>query len=73
MTVTAWPNGLGWDVGDDADDAEVWRRDAGLAVQVLTGDEIKALYIPDPMLDPVEAVRRCRREGSLVVDEPAQG
>jgi hypothetical protein len=63
LNVTPWPNGLGWDVGADA---EVWRFKDGLGVRVFTDDcKIKHLFISDPSLDPVEAVERCRIEGTV--------
>jgi hypothetical protein len=63
MKVTPWPNGLGWDVGKNA---EVWKLKNGLGVRIFTRDcKIKYLFIPDVMLPPVEAVERCRREGRI--------
>ena len=35
MNATLWPNGLGWDVGDDA---EVWKLKNGLGVRIITDD-----------------------------------
>ena len=61
VTATLWPNGLGWDVGDDA---EVWKLASGLGVRTFTEDcKIKHLFITDPLFDPVEAVERCKKEG----------
>ena len=61
-----WPNGLGWNVGKNA---EVWKFKDGLAVRVvLRNDRVKSLFISDHSLDPVAAVERCRREGQLVED-----
>ena len=63
VTATLWPNGLGWDVGDDA---EVWKLASGLGVRVFTEDcKIKHLFIADLTLDPVEAVERCRSKGTI--------
>ena len=63
VIVTLWPNGLGWDIGDDA---EVWKLASGLGVRVFTEDcKIKHLFIADLTLDPVEAVERCRQEGQI--------
>lgn len=63
MKAKPWPNKLGWDVGDDA---EVWKLDTGLDVCVFTEDDrIKHLFITDPLLDPVEAVERCKAEGKI--------
>lgn len=63
MTAIPWPNGLGWDVGQDA---EVWRLRDGLGVRIFTEDcKIKQLFISDPSFDPIEAVERCRREGII--------
>jgi len=63
MTAIPWPNKLGWDVGEDA---EVWKLNTGLDVCVFTEDcKIKHLIIADLTLDPVEAVQRCRREGTI--------
>lgn len=56
-----WPNGLGWDVGRNA---EVWKLKNGLGVRIFTRDhKIKHLFIPDLTLDPVAAVERCKKEG----------
>ena len=61
VIATLWPNGLGWDVGDDA---EVWRLASGLGVRIITEDDrIKHLIISDPLLDPISAVERCKIEG----------
>lgn len=58
-----WPNGVGWDVGDDA---EVWKLANGLGVRIFTEDcKIKHLFINDKTLDPVEAVERYKKEGQL--------
>lgn len=67
VNVTLWPNGLGWDVGPDA---EVWQFKDGLGVRIFTDEcKIKHLFIPDPSLDPVEAVKRCRQEGKTEEEE----
>ena len=64
MWARASPNGLGWDVVGA--NAEVWKLEDGIAVRILTsGDKIKFLFIPDPALDPLCAVRRCWREGKF--------
>jgi hypothetical protein len=61
--VTPWPNGLGWDVGPDA---EVMKLETGLEVRIFTRDNnIRSLFIGDPSLDPVAAVERCKREGKV--------
>jgi hypothetical protein len=63
-SVTPWPNGLGWDVGDVA---EVWRVEGGLAVHVfLRDDQLKTLLLPDTAVDPVSAVQLCITNGRLV-------
>jgi hypothetical protein len=63
IKVTPWPNGLGWDVGPDA---EVWKLETGLEVRIFTRDgRIRCLFIPDQGLDPVTAVERCKREGRI--------
>jgi hypothetical protein len=63
IQVTPWPNKLGFDVGRDA---EVWVLEDGLMVRIITrAGRVKALFIPDPSLDPVRAVRRCWREGEF--------
>lgn len=63
MTTELWPNGLGWDVGRDA---EVWKLKNGLGVTIFTNDNrIKYLFIPDPSLDPIKAVERCKQEGKI--------
>lgn len=63
MTATLWPNGLGWDVGSDA---EVWIFTDGLGVRIFTDDcKIKHVFIPDASLDPLEAVERCKQEGQI--------
>ena len=63
MKAKPWPNGLGWDVGTNA---EVWKLKNGLGVRIITRDgKIKSLFIPDLALDPVRAVRRCWREGKF--------
>ncbi len=60
MWARAWPNGQGWDVGETG---EVVKAEGGLQVRIITKDgKIKSLFIPDPNLDPVRAVRRCWRE-----------
>jgi hypothetical protein len=66
MKAKLWPNGLGYDVGPDA---EVWLLTDGLGVRIYTErDTIKSLFIPDRGLDPIEAVKRCRREGTVGED-----
>jgi hypothetical protein len=63
MRVTPWPNGLGWDVGRDA---EVLKQETGLMVRIFTRDnKLRSLFIGDPSLDPVTAVERCKREGKV--------
>jgi hypothetical protein len=63
MKVVPWPNGLGWDVGKNA---EVWKLKNGLGVRISTRDcRIKYLFIADSAVDPVEAVERCKREGKI--------
>jgi hypothetical protein len=63
MWARPWPNGMGWDVGQNA---EVVKLKDGLQVRILTRDgKIKALFIPDPNLDPVRAVRRCHKYGKF--------
>jgi hypothetical protein len=63
MWARPWPNGMGWDVGETG---EVVKVKDGLQVRIITGDgKIKSLFIPDPNLDPVRAVRRCWREGNF--------
>lgn len=63
VKATLWPNGLGWDVDNDA---EVWRLEQGLDVCVFTDDcKIKHLFITDLSLDPVSAVERCKVEGQI--------
>ncbi len=63
MKVTPWPNGLGFDVGTDA---EVWRLATGVEVRIFTRDNrIRYLFIPDLSLDPITAVERCKREGQI--------
>ena len=63
VNATLWPNGLGWDVGDDA---EVWKLASGLGVRIFTDDcKIKHLFIPDLSLDPETAVERCKVEGQI--------
>jgi hypothetical protein len=63
MWAKPWPNRLGWDVGETA---EVCKLENGLAVRILTRNgKIKTLFIPDPALDPVVAVRRCWKEGKF--------
>ena len=59
-----WPNGLGWDVDRSA---EVWKLKDGLGVRVFTSSgRVKFLFISDATLDPVDAVRRCRKEGKVI-------
>lgn len=63
MNARPWPNNLGWDVDDNA---EVWKLANGLGVRIYTDDNrIKHLFIPDPLLDPVTAVERCKAEGTI--------
>jgi hypothetical protein len=63
MKARPWPNGMGWDVGETA---EVWRLKDGLGIRVITEDgQIKSIFIPDPSLDPVRAVRRCWKYGKF--------
>jgi hypothetical protein len=63
MRVTPWPNGLGFDVGADA---EVWKLATGLMVRIFTRDnKIRCLFIPDLDLDPITAVERCKKEGKV--------
>jgi hypothetical protein len=63
MWAKAWPNGMGWDVGTNA---EVVKLEKGLGVRIITKDgRVKSLFIPDPNLDPVRAVRRCWRKGKF--------
>lgn len=63
MWAKPWPNGMGWDVGETS---EVVKLENGLQVRIITRDgKIKSLFIPDPSLDPVRAVRRCWREGTF--------
>jgi hypothetical protein len=63
MKAKPWPNGLGWDVGKNA---EVWKLKDGLGVRISTRDgRVKSLYIADLSLDPVLAVQRCRQEGQV--------
>jgi hypothetical protein len=55
---------LGRDVGTTA---EVWKLKNGLGVRVFTRNgQVKALFIPDATLDPVLAVKRCRKEGKVI-------
>ena len=64
MKAIPWPNNLGWDVGKTA---EVWKYANGLGVRVWTrNNKVKSLFIRDISLDPVEAVKRCRKEGHIV-------
>lgn len=64
MKAKPWPNNLGWDVGSTG---EVWKLKDGLGVRVITrSGKVKALFIPDLSVDPVEAVRRCRNEGKVI-------
>lgn len=63
MKATIWPNGLGWDVDEDA---EVWKLATGVVVFIFTDEcKIKELFIADPSLDPVTAVERCKQEGQI--------
>jgi hypothetical protein len=63
MFAKPWPNGMGWDVGETGEVAKV---EGGLQVRILTRDgRVKSLFIPDPSLDPVRAVRRCWRDGNF--------
>ena len=63
MFAKPWPNGMGWDVGETA---EVGMVKDGLQVRIITRDgRVKSLFIPDPNLDPVRAVRRCWRDGNF--------
>ena len=63
MWARPWPNGQGWDVGETG---EVVKLEDGLQVRIITeGGKIKSLFIPDPKLDPVRAVRRCWKEGKF--------
>jgi len=49
-----------------ASNAEVWKLPNGLGVRIFTKDcTIKYLFIADASVDPVEAVRRCQREGKV--------
>ncbi len=64
MKAKPWPNNLGWDVGTTG---EVWKLKDGLGVRVITrSGQVKALFIPDATLDPVLAVKRCRKEGKII-------
>ena len=63
MWARPWPNGQGWDVGTNG---EVVKLEDGLQVRIITEDgKIKLLFIPEPKLDPVRAVRRCWRDGNF--------
>lgn len=63
MWARPWPNGMGWDVGETA---EVWKLPSGLRVYIVTKEgRIKCMFIPEPNLDPVSAVRRCWTEGNF--------
>jgi hypothetical protein len=54
---------MGWDVGETG---EVAKAEGGLQVRILTEDgRVKSLFIPDPNLDPVRAVRRCHKYGKF--------
>jgi hypothetical protein len=54
---------MGWDVGETA---EVVKVKDGLRVRIITRDgKIKSLFIPDPNIDPVRAVRRCWKYGKF--------
>lgn len=64
MKAKPWPNNLGWDVGTTG---EVWKLKDGLGVRVITRNgKVKALFISDLSVDPVDAVRRCRNEGKVI-------
>jgi hypothetical protein len=66
MWAREWPNGLGWDVGETA---EVAKLKDGLGVRIITKDgKLKSLFISDPSLDPVSAVRRCWKYGKFEED-----
>jgi hypothetical protein len=66
MWARPWPNGQGWDVGETC---EVVKVEGGLQVRIITEDgQVKSLFIPDPNLDPVRAVRRCWRDGNFEED-----
>jgi hypothetical protein len=61
MFAKPWPNGMGWDVGTNA---EVVKLENGLGVRIITRDgRVKSLFIADPALDPLSAVRRCWKDG----------
>jgi hypothetical protein len=63
MWAKPWPNGQGWDVGENA---EVVKVKDGLEVRIVTRDgRVKSLFIPDLSLDPLSAVRRCWKEGKF--------
>jgi hypothetical protein len=63
MWARPWPSGQGWDVGETA---EVVKVNDGLQVRIITeAGQIKSLFIPEPSLDPVRAVRRCWKEGKI--------
>jgi hypothetical protein len=63
MWAKAWPNGMGWDVGETG---EVVKLENGLQVRIITEDgRVKSLFIADLSLDPVSAVRRCWKYGKF--------
>jgi hypothetical protein len=67
MWARLWPNGQGWDVGTNA---EVVKLENGLGVPIITKEgRVKSLFIPDPNIDPVRAVRRCWKEGRFEEEE----
>jgi hypothetical protein len=69
MWAREWPNGMGWDVGETA---EVVKLENGLRVRIITRDgKIKSLFIPDPSIEPVRAVRRCWKYGKFEEEETA--
>ena len=69
MWARPWPNGQGWDVGINA---EVVKLKDGLQVRIITRDgRVKSLFIADPALDPVRAVRWCWKYGKFEEEETA--
>ena len=63
MWARPWPNGMGWDVGENG---EVVKLENGLGVRIITKDgKVKLLFIPDLTLDAVSAVRRCWKYGNF--------
>jgi hypothetical protein len=69
MWAREWPNRQGWDVGTNA---EVVKLEDGLGVRIITKDgQIKVLFVPDPNVDPVSAVRRCWKYGKFEEEETA--